>query len=142
MRVEKDKFVQTESSHHCFHSKQIGAHHLKNPDERLGLHIESCVSCKTKLTKLIEEQKLLESSFKNYQIPEDVKRELKQELEEVFDSFTPKLKDKIAKSTKELQKEAKTNLFHFLVHFFNPTHIKLIVITVGVFLIARSLINA
>jgi hypothetical protein len=121
--------VQVEVSRPCFHSKQIGHHSLANPSEQLSLHIESCPTCKKKVLELSSELNQVELHFERYQIPNDIKRELKQELAEVIDSFTPKLKDKVIENSKHINKEMKLNLYHFAMHMIQPKNLKVIMIT-------------
>lgn len=135
------ELVLTEAKSHCFHSKQIGHHTLSNPSEDVGKHIESCPSCQKKVQDLVSEKKLIQSHFNRYQIPEDIRRELKSELNEVMTSLTPKMKDKVVKGTKKFNSDLKLNSFHFLMHMIQPKNLKILFATGLFFLIARSLIN-
>lgn len=134
--------MQTESRSYCFHSKQIGHHTLSKPSKNMSEHIESCPTCRYKVQELLNERNTLESHFKKYETPEDIRRELKRELNEVINSLTPKMKDKVVKGTKNFNAGLKLNSFHFLMHFIQPKNLKILFVTGFLFLVARSLIDS
>lgn len=134
--------MQTESKSYCFHSKQIGHHTLSSPTKSMSEHIESCPTCRHKVQELLNEKSILKAHFKRYETPEDIRRELNSELNEVIDSLTPKMKDKVIKGTKEFNAGLKLNSFHFLMHFIQPRNLKILFVTGVLFLVARSLIDS
>jgi hypothetical protein len=105
-------------------------------------HIESCPTCRHKVQELLNEKSILKAHFKRYETPEDIRRELNSELNEVIDSLTPKMKDKVIKGTKEFNAGLKLNSFHFLMHFIQPRNLKILFVTGVLFLVARSLIDS
>ena len=107
----------------------------------MSLHIESCPTCRQKVLELTREKDLFAKHFAKYQIPSDIKRELKTELNEVFDSFTPKLKDKVKEKGQSLNKGLKLNAYHFFLNMIHPRNIKILIVTGIAFYVTKLLMN-